>query len=94
MNFVSKTSNKGSPQIKTSKLIKVAHQIRKQPWEKIPKLIIVGATTIRQVRVHKAISNLSNFFEKVSQVASLGLENTKQSKLIKFGEPRPCFVDT
>ena len=46
MNFVSKTSNKGSPQIKTSKLIKVAHQIRKQPWEKIPKLIIVGATTI------------------------------------------------
>ena len=51
MNFVSKTSNKGSPQIKTSKLIKVAHQIRKQPWEKIPKLIIVGATTIRQVRV-------------------------------------------
>ena len=51
MNFVSKTSNKGSPQIKTSKLIKVAHQIRKQPWEKIPKLIIVGATTIQQVRV-------------------------------------------
>ena len=53
MNFVSKTSNKGSPQIKTSKLIKVAHQIRKQPWEKIPKLIIVGATTIRQVRVDR-----------------------------------------
>ena len=46
MNFVSKTSNKGSPQVKTSKLIKVAYQIRKQPWEKIPKLIIVGATTI------------------------------------------------
>ena len=53
-NFVSKTSNKGSPQIKTSKLIKVAHQIRKQPWEKIPKLITVGATTIRQVRVIKS----------------------------------------
>ena len=51
MNFVSKTSNKGSPQMKTSKIIKVAHQIRKQPWEKFPKLIIVGATTIRQVRV-------------------------------------------
>ena len=29
INFVSKTSNKGSPQIKTSKSIKVAHQIRK-----------------------------------------------------------------
>ena len=29
MNFVSKTSNKGSPQIKTSKSIKVAHQIGK-----------------------------------------------------------------
>ena len=38
MNFVSKTSNKGSPQMKTSKLIKVAHQIRKQPWEKNPNI--------------------------------------------------------
>ena len=46
MNFVSKTSNKGSPQIKTSKLIKVAQQIRKQPWEKITKSIIIWATTI------------------------------------------------
>ena len=57
MNFVSKTSNKGSPQIKTSKLIKVAHQIRKQPWEKMTKLIIVGATTIREVRVAKLDHN-------------------------------------
>ena len=47
MNFVYETSNKGIPQIKTSKLIKVAHQIRKKPWEKIPKLITIGATTIR-----------------------------------------------
>ena len=29
INFVSKRSKKGSPKIKTSKLIKVAHQIRK-----------------------------------------------------------------
>ena len=47
MNFVYETSNKGIPQIKTSKLIKVAYQIRKKPWEKIQKLIIVGAITIR-----------------------------------------------
>ena len=45
MNFVSKISDMGSLQIKTSKLIKVAHQIRKVPWEKIPKLTIIGATT-------------------------------------------------
>ena len=46
MNFVYETSNKGIPQIKTSKLIKVAHQIR-VALGKIPKLITIGATTIR-----------------------------------------------
>ena len=47
MNFVSKTSNKGSPQIETSKLMKVAHQKESSLGKKIPKSIIVGATTIR-----------------------------------------------
>ena len=61
INFVSKKSNKGGPKIKTSKLIRVAHQIRKQPWEKIPILIKVGATTIRQVRVGSYIGNTHSF---------------------------------
>ena len=74
MNFVFKTSNKGSPQMKTSKIIKVAHQIRKQPWEKFPKLIIVGVTTIRQVRVGRYMFKYQHMSTIGSQVGSQNRE--------------------
>ena len=80
MNFVSKTSNKGSPQIQTSKLIKVAHQIRKQTWEKIPKLIIVRATTIGQVRVQSWVKNeylTLSIGEAIAEFSNLISQNTE-----------------